>query len=238
MNDLNDLHGAFPTALRWNAENGFLGHRYWDDTTGARSIKEIELGSPAARFVLDLATRERGYGLIRKGVYDMRLTPVNSPPPPWPGDEDFKPAIGCWLWNPTLGEVRLETNGAIFRGAVAGIWERCWDHKEASDGLQPVIDFVDRREQSFEAIGRTFWAPIIALIGWCERNRVSSFALREPTVKPPAALDSQVKFALLNTPRPEPEPVRTRGKAKTAAAASKPDNLKDILDDDLPENLR
>ena len=86
--------------------------------TGERELREIELGQPAT-FALDMATRERGYGLIKTGVYDMKLTPVGSPPPPWPGDEEYKPAIGCWLWNPTFGELRLETNAAIFRQAVA-----------------------------------------------------------------------------------------------------------------------
>ena len=37
-----------------------------------------------ATFAMDMATRDRGYGLIRVGIYDMRLTPVGAPPPPWP----------------------------------------------------------------------------------------------------------------------------------------------------------
>ena len=37
----------------------------------------------------------------------MRLTPVGSPPPPKPDDPEFKRAVGCWLWNPNVGEVRL-----------------------------------------------------------------------------------------------------------------------------------
>jgi hypothetical protein len=234
MNDLNDLRGVFPTALRWNAEHGVLGHSYWDDTTAERTIKEIELGSPMARFVMDLLTRERGYGMIRKSTYDMRLTPVNSPPPEWPDDDDFKPAIGCWLWNPALGEVKLETNGAIFRGAVFSVWNRCRTYEEASDGLQPVIDFVDRRAQTYADLGKTFWVPIIDIIGWVPRDKVPPFALREPTVKPPAALDSQIRFALLNAPRPEQGPVRTRGKVKTSGA-SKRDALEEVLDDEIPE---
>src|SRR6516164_7830220 len=95
--DISDLHGVYPTSLRWNAELGVLGHTVYDEVTGERSITEIELGSPSAKFVMDLATRERGYALIRKGVYDMRLSPVGCPAPEWPGDDDFKAAIGCWL---------------------------------------------------------------------------------------------------------------------------------------------
>ena len=85
MSDLSDLHGIFPNSLRWNAETGILGIAVYNAETGERELQEILLGSAAATFVMDLATRERGYGLIKVGVYDMRLTPVGSPAPPWPG---------------------------------------------------------------------------------------------------------------------------------------------------------
>ena len=64
MSDLSDLHGVFPTSLRWNAETGFLGVSAFNAETGERELREIELGKTAT-FVLDLATRERGYGLIK-----------------------------------------------------------------------------------------------------------------------------------------------------------------------------
>ena len=108
MSDLSDLHGIYPTSLRWNAESGFLTVSAFNGETGERELQPIELGQ-AATFVLDLATRERGYGLIKSGVYDMKLTAVSSPPPPWPENEEYKPALGCWMWNPTVGEVRLAT---------------------------------------------------------------------------------------------------------------------------------
>jgi hypothetical protein len=104
MSDLSDLHGIYPTSLRWNAESGFLGVSAFNGETGERELRQVELGQ-AATFVLDLATRERGYGLIKSGVYDMNLSPVGSPPPPRPDDPEFKPAVGCWLWNPNVGEV-------------------------------------------------------------------------------------------------------------------------------------
>ena len=93
MSDLSDLHGVYPTSIRWNAESGFLAVSAFNAETGERELQQIELGQ-AATFVLDLATRERGYGLIKTGIYDMRLTPVGSPPPPWPEDEEYKPALG------------------------------------------------------------------------------------------------------------------------------------------------
>jgi hypothetical protein len=92
---------------------------------------------------MDLATRERGYGLVRKGFFDMRLTPVGTPVPEYPGAESgFKPAVGCNLWNPTFGAIRVETNAQIFRRAISGVWDHCYTFKEAAEGLQPAIRFV------------------------------------------------------------------------------------------------
>ena len=99
MSDLSDLRGVFPTSLRWNAEGGFLGISVFNPETGERELQEIELGKPAT-FAMDMATRERGYGLIKIGIYDMRLTPVGSPAPPWPDDEEFKPALGMLAVEP------------------------------------------------------------------------------------------------------------------------------------------
>jgi hypothetical protein len=160
----------------------------------------------------------------------MRLTPVGSPAPPWPGDDDYKPALGCWLWNPPLGELRLETNAAIFRTAVSAVWDQCRTFKEASEGLQPVIYFVDRREQLVKSIGKVFWAPIIHVIGWVPRAKIPAFTAREPTVEPPAAIDSQVRHALLEHLHPE-----TKGKAEAKPGIPKRPELRDFLDDEIPD---
>jgi hypothetical protein len=137
MSDISDLHGVYATPLRWNAEAGILSYGYYDEATGERTSKEIELGSQMACFAMDLATRERGYGMIRVGVCDFRLTPVGSTPPPWPDDDDFKHAIGCFVWNPRLGELRLETNAVIFFNAINALWNYCRTFEEATAGLQP-----------------------------------------------------------------------------------------------------
>jgi hypothetical protein len=233
--DIGDLHGVFPTPLRWSAENGVLGYSTYDPSTGERDIEPIELGSNLAKFVMDLSTRERGYGLIRTGLYDMRLEPVGAPPPPWPGDDDFKPAIGCWLWNPAFGEFRLETNAAILRTAISAVWDQCRTFKEAAQGQQPIIHFVDRQERLIRSVGKTFWAPVISILGWVERDRVPPFALREPTVKPPPALDSQVRHPLLEQLRPEPARTKGKGAGKGKGAPPKRDTLNDMLDDEIPE---
>jgi hypothetical protein len=187
MSDLSDLHGIHPTSLRWNAESGFLAVSAFNAETGERELQQIELGQ-AATFVLDLATRERGYGLIKTGIYDMRLAPVGSPPPPWPEDEEFKPALGCWVWCPTFGELRLETNAKIFRDAVTAVWDKARVEPQAAEGLQPIIRFIDRVSIPVKAVGKTFQGPIIKILDWVKRDKIPGWAARTPTVSPPAAL--------------------------------------------------
>jgi hypothetical protein len=47
------------------------------------------------------------------------------------------------------------------------------------------------------AIGKVYWTPVISIIGWLPRDKIPAVAAREPTVKSPVALDSQVRHALL-----------------------------------------
>jgi hypothetical protein len=237
MSDLSGLHGIYPTSLRWNAETGFLAISVFNAETGERELQEIELGKPAT-FAMDLATRECGYGLIKTGVYNMLLTPVGSPKPAWPGDEEYKPAIGCWLWNPTLGELRLETNGKIFLQAVAAVWDQARFEPQAAEGFQPVVCFVNRVPVTVKAVNKTFSGPVIKVIGWVERDKVPGWRERAPTVAPPAA---PPLLAASSAPAPAPAgpPVKTPSKAKTKAkqGAAKPgpnDPLSDPINDDIP----
>ena len=229
MSDLSDLHGVYPTSLRWNAETGVLGISIFNSETGERELQQIELGQPAT-FVLDLATRERGYGLIKSGVYEMKLTPVGSPPPPWPDEEGYKPALGCWAWNPTFGELRLETNAAIFRQAVASVWDRCRFEPQAAEGLQPVVCFADRVPVSVKAVNKTFSGPVIKVIGWVERSKVPSWATRTPTVLPPAAPPILPAPSAPAPAAPAKKPV----KARKGAAKPGPDDPLSDLNDDIP----
>jgi hypothetical protein len=204
MSDISDLEGIFPIALRWNAENGVLGHSTFDSATGERGIEEIELGSQRAKFAFDYATRQRGYGLIRVGFYDMRLSPVGSRPPEWTDEmkkDGYKPAIGFWVWNPILGELRFDTNGVLLVRVLSGVWDSYRTFKEAAQGMVPIVHFVDRREEFVKGVGEMFWVPIIKIIGFVLRDKIAPFAMRPPTVKSPLAIDSQVSFALLEAPR-------------------------------------
>jgi hypothetical protein len=180
--------------------------------------------------VLDLATRERGYGLIKTAVYNMTLTPVGSPAPHWPGDVEYKPAVGCWVWNPTFGELRLETNAFIFRQAVVAVWDECRSKVEAAEGQQPVIRFVDRVPVPIKAVGKTFQGPIIEIVGWVERDKIPGWAARTPTVSPPAAVPILPAPSAQTAAAPAKKPV----KARKGAAKSGPDDPLADLNDDIP----
>jgi hypothetical protein len=225
MSDLSDLHGIYPTSLRWNAEGGFLAVSAFNAETGERELQQIELGQPAT-FVLDLATRERGYGLIKTSVYNMTLTPVGSPAPQWPGDAEYKPALGCWLWHPVFGELRLETNAKVFRDAVANIWEQARFKPQAFEGQQPVVRFEDRVPVHIKSVNKTFQGPVIKVIGWVPRDQVPGWSARPPTVSPPAAPPI---LPAPSAPAPATPAVKKPAKAKKAAAKPGPnDPLADL----------
>jgi hypothetical protein len=235
MSDLSDLHGIYPTSLRWNAESGFLAVSAFNGETGERELQPIEFGQ-AATFVVDLATRERGYALIRTGTYDMRLTPVGSPPPPWPGDPEFKPAIGMWAWNPTFGEVRIETNGSIFRQAIMNVWDKARFEPQA-EGLQPVVSFVNRVSVPIKPINKSFYTPVIRIAGWVEPDKVPGWRERQPTVLPPKALlvlpGSAAPALSASAPAAPAAKKSARAKAKVKAQANDSnDEVSDILGGD------
>jgi hypothetical protein len=216
MSDLSDLHGIFTDSLRWNAETGVLGVGVFNPETGDREVREIPLGN-VATFVVDLATRERGYGLIKVGVYDMKLTPVGSPPPPRPDDEEFRPALGCWVWNPALGELRLEVCSAIFRTVVANVWDQAKFAPEAIRGLQPVVRFASV-DVPVKSVNKTFFGPVVQIVGWFERNDVPGWKERTPTVPPPKA---PPLLAASSTPAPVVM-APSRAKLKPPRGAAKP----------------
>lgn len=229
MPDLSGLHGVFAPSLRWNAEEGFLSVSVFNPETGEREPKEINLG-PAATFVMDMATRETGYGAIRVGFYDMKLTPVGTPPPPWPGDEEYKAALGCWLWNPGYSELRLETNAKMFRDAVADIWDAAKSEPQAAAvEQQPVIRFTGRVLVPVKALKKSFYRPVIEIVGWVERDNVLGWTARTPTVLPPKALPLLPASAAPATPA-----VKKPAKVKKGAAKPGPSDPIADPNDDIP----
>lgn len=249
MSDISDLVGVFPNSIRWNAETGCLAYSSFDAESGERNSVEIELG-PAATFALDLATRERGYGKIAVGFYDLRLTPVGSPPPPYPG-EDYKAAIGCWLWCPSLGEVRFESCAQLLVRIVNDLWDRCSHAEQVAEGEQPVIRFVDRRSVKVQPVNKVFLVPVIEIVGSVPRDRIPGWAARAPTVLPPAPLPllggdvdpaSTPKSPRTVSPRTVPRTAPRRGPARRTPTNKTPPkegpSEAPFFDDDIPENLK
>jgi hypothetical protein len=205
MYDTSDLEGSYPSWFGWNAEEGFAWHQSLDEA-GERIRKPIECGSDEARLAMDLSTRERGWGLVRKSVFEMVTAPVHSTPAPIRPSPEHKQAVACWLFNPHLGEMRLATTQTTLRDAIVGLWTRCRAYQEMFDGQVVVFDIADRRERDYGDLG-VFWAPVLVIRGWMLRDQIPCFAAREPTVQPSPALSFQIKRAL---------PIVT-GKAKEGA---------------------
>jgi hypothetical protein len=218
MSDLSDLQGVYPTSIRWNAETGTLGVSAFNSETGEHELQPIDFGPPAT-VAMDILTRERGYGMLRPGVYDVRLTPVGSPPPPWPGNPDFKPALGVWLWNPQYGDLRLETVASIFRTTLSGVWDRALVDPMAAEGNVPVIRFEGSVPVTIRAVGKTFQRPIIKIVGWVERDKVPGWSSRPPTVAVPKA-----------------PPLLTAAPSETKKPAQLKKGTKPVPDDPAPIN--
>ena len=134
------------------------------------------------------------------------------------------------MWNPTFGEVRLETNATIFRQAVTNVWDRCRFEPQATEGLQPVVRFVDRIAIQVKAVNKTFSGPVIKIVGWVERDKVPGWAARTPTVSPPEAPPILPAPSAPTPAAPAKKPVKDR---KGAAKPGPDDPLAD-LNDDIP----
>jgi hypothetical protein len=242
MTDLAGMPGAYAPRIRWSAENGILGIGIYDAVLGDRTIESIELGSREAKFAIDLMTRQKGQGLIATGVYDFHWVSVDEPWPASPGDK-YKPSYGLWAWSPTFGEVRLESNSALYRDALVGIVDRALKCDEARAGKCPVIWFIDRCERTFKISGaKIYWAPIIDLAGWYPREQ-SPLGARPQTnrITGPAANAAQLPHRLSatesNLKAHLAQPVRlTRpgGQPATRRSDSPPPKKDDDLDDALP----
>jgi hypothetical protein len=228
MSDLDDLgehSGDYPKSGRWNAETGVFAISSYNLETGMRELQPLDFGQ-ACTFVIDLLTRQRGFSMYRPGVYDARLTPVGSPPPEWPGDLEFKPAIACWAWNPNFGEIWIETNASLFKNALKAVWEKALTDPRAAEGQQPVIRITGSADVYIKPVNKTFQAPLISIIDFMPRDQVPPWANRPPTVappKPPPLLGAQ----------PEIKKVTQAPPARRHKAV-RPTDGKPPLDDGIP----
>ena len=111
------------------------------------------------------------------------------------------------------------------------MWDECRSEPQAAEGLQPVICFADRVSKPVKQVGKTFYGPVIKIVGWIERDKVPGWREREPTVLPPKALPvlPAPSAPALSTPA-----VKKPAKAKRAAAKPAPDDPPADLNDDIP----
>jgi hypothetical protein len=132
---------------------------------------------------------------------------------------------------PTFGEVLLETNATLFREVIENVWDKSRFEPQAAEGLQPVICFADRVSKLVKQVGKTFYMPVINIVGWIERDKVPGWREREPTVLPPKALPvlPAPSAPALSTPA-----VKKPAKTKRAAAKPGPGDPPADLNDDIP----
>jgi hypothetical protein len=102
---------------------------------------------------------------------------------------------------------------------------------QAAEKLQPVICFADRVSKLVKQVGKTFYTPVIKIVGWVERDRVPGWAARTPTVLPPAA---PLILPAPSVPAPSTPAVKKPLKAKKAAAKPGPGGPHADLNDDIP----
>ena len=102
---------------------------------------------------------------------------------------------------------------------------------QAAEGLQPVVCFVDRVSVPVKAVNKTFFGPVIKIVGWVERDKVPGWAARTPTVLPPAAPPI---LPAPSAPAPATPAVKKPAKVKKGAAKPGPDDPLADLNDDIP----
>ena len=111
------------------------------------------------------------------------------------------------------------------------MWDKSRLEPQAAEGLQPVICFADRVSKPGKQAGKTFYRPVITIVGWIERDKVPGWREREPTVLPPKALPVLPAPSAL---APSTPAVKKPAKAKRAAAKPAPDDPLSGLNDDIP----
>jgi hypothetical protein len=218
MTDLSDLAGSVrgirDRALRWNAVDG-QGWRIeiYNPETGDR---DFELLPEGLTWICDMATRRRGAIKTGEGVFDVRLSPVGSPLPDIPAnDDDFKPGVAMVVWHPEYGVAEITTASTVVRDRIVYLWEVVKARPEAATGAIPAVRFGPPVEVSFGGKRnlRVFYAPTFELHGgWADRSEVPGICFRPATVPPPKPAKLQIED-LSARPKKHLKPAMTAGAA-------------------------
>ena len=96
---------------------------------------------------------------------------------------------------------------------------------------QPVVCFIDRVSVPVKAVKKSFFGPVIKIVGWVERNKVPGWAARTPTVLPPEAPPI---LSAPSAPAAATPAVKKPAKVKKGAAKPGPDDPLADVNDDIP----
>jgi hypothetical protein len=136
----------------------------------------------------------------------------------------------------------------MFGGLLDEIFETSIGCDEAREGKVPVIWFTGMRDQHFPSHSATYKAPVSERIGWLPRAMIPAFAEYEITVPARPLIATRISFAQLGSPSATTQqrladklvtPAKstlTRPTMRRGAEPPKRD-LRDDLDDEIPENL-
>jgi hypothetical protein len=120
----------------------------------------------------------------------------------------------------------------MFRDAVTAVWDAAKSEPQATAAeQQPVVRFTGRVLAPIKALKKSFYRPVIEIIGSLERNKIPGWAARTPTVSPPAALPI---LPAPSAPAPATPGVKKPAKAKKATTKPAPHDPLADLNDDIP----
>ena len=138
-----------------------------------------------------------------------------------------------WVWHPVYGELRVEATSTLFRQAIVSIWDKANRSPEARAGRLPIVRFTHTVPAKFKAFpGKTFAAPVLEIVGYCDRDQIPGWSDRPATVALPSApiLLGPAAPAL---EAPAPSEAKEPGKAKGKGPTKDPDDpIDDVLGGD------
>jgi hypothetical protein len=195
--ELYELEGDFPPSVFLSPQKKLFGVRDFLPDQGCVGLIEIEPGNEDAMFVVDWATRQHGFIMIKKGIYAALLVSVSEPLPEIPADQprkDYKIASAYDAWSPRFGDVRIEARG-MHRTAIRSAMNAAVNSPEARQGLVPVMMYAEWFQKDFPQHGASYWGLHVVRKGWLPRAKIASFAARE-IVSPLPSLQGQERLTL------------------------------------------
>jgi len=238
----DDFEGGFKPSIRWNSELATDQLTYNQvNEFFERESEPIELNCSASTFIMDTLTREHGRVRIATGVYKALFAPVGMEVPPIPEDElpfanDYRPGLGCDLWNARYDLVRIESNARYVCAAIHKVWREFAREPEAAQGMVPVIRFIGcHRVSPKNYPNKIYYPPIIERVGSISRQQVPEFAVTAATVPPPVRVENDNALGAALRARLEAPKPRREETVEPKKTTRKPPKKRDDFDDDIED---